>query len=74
MEPGEGTTDLFILPGFHFKVADLLVTNFHLPRSTLIALVAAFMGPEWRDVYATALRRGLPLPLLRRCDVGGETV
>ena len=55
---GEGTTDLFILPGFQFKVTDLLVTNFHLPRSTLIALVASFIGPEWRDIYGTALRRG----------------
>ncbi len=58
LEPGEGTTDLFILPGFQFKVTDLLVTNFHLPRSTLIALVASFIGPEWRDIYGTALRRG----------------
>jgi S-adenosylmethionine:tRNA ribosyltransferase-isomerase len=58
VEPGEGTTELFIVPGFRFKVVDLLVTNFHLPRSTLIALVAAFVGSGWRTVYAAALERG----------------
>ena len=42
--PFSGDTDLFILPGFQFKAADLLVTNFHLPRSTLFMLVSAFAG------------------------------
>lgn len=41
-----GFTDLFIYPGFEFKVADALITNFHLPRSTLMMLVAAFAGKE----------------------------
>jgi S-adenosylmethionine:tRNA ribosyltransferase-isomerase len=54
----EGHTDLFITPGFRFSVVDRLITNFHLPRSSLIVMVAAFMGPGWRDVYQTALRRG----------------
>jgi S-adenosylmethionine:tRNA ribosyltransferase-isomerase len=40
----EGPTDLFILPGFKFKVVDAMITNFHLPRSTLIMLVSAFAG------------------------------
>jgi S-adenosylmethionine:tRNA ribosyltransferase-isomerase len=41
-----GLTDLFILPGYRFKIVDAMVTNFHLPRSTLLALVAAFAGHE----------------------------
>jgi S-adenosylmethionine:tRNA ribosyltransferase-isomerase len=41
-----GDTDIFITPGFEFKVADLLVTNFHLPKSTLMMLVSAFAGYE----------------------------
>ena len=44
--PFEGTTDLFILPGYRFKVVDAMVTNFHLPRSTLIMLVSAFAGRQ----------------------------
>jgi S-adenosylmethionine:tRNA ribosyltransferase-isomerase len=43
---GEGTTNLFILPGYEFKIVDAMITNFHLPRSTLLALVAAFAGLE----------------------------
>lgn len=44
--PWEGTTDIFIYPGFRFRVADALMTNFHLPKSTLMMLVSALMGPE----------------------------
>jgi len=42
----EGSTDLFILPGYEFQVVDALITNFHLPKSTLIMLVSAFMGRD----------------------------
>lgn len=44
VEPGAGLVDLFIYPGFEFKILDGLITNFHLPKSTLLMLVAAFMG------------------------------
>jgi S-adenosylmethionine:tRNA ribosyltransferase-isomerase len=54
----EGASDLFIRPGFSFSVVDLLLTNFHLPRSTLLLLLEAFVGPRWRDLYSTALGDG----------------
>jgi len=44
LHPFEGETEIFILPGYRFRVVDLMVTNFHLPRSTLFMLVAAFSG------------------------------
>ncbi|MDH3708103.1 MAG: tRNA preQ1(34) S-adenosylmethionine ribosyltransferase-isomerase QueA [Acidimicrobiia bacterium] len=53
-----GRTDLFIRPGFEFRVVDRLLTNFHLPRSTLLVMIEAFMGPRWRDLYALALAEG----------------
>ena len=46
VEPGTGTTKLFIKPGYKFKIVDAMITNFHLPKSTLLALVAAFAGLE----------------------------
>ena len=55
---GWGSTDLFIRPGHRFAVVDALLTNFHLPRSSLLALLAAFVGPRWRGLYATALAEG----------------
>ena len=44
--PAAGTTNLFIPPGYEFKLVDALLTNFHLPRSSLLALVCAFAGTE----------------------------
>jgi S-adenosylmethionine:tRNA ribosyltransferase-isomerase len=44
VRPVDGRTELFIVPGYEFKIVDAMVTNFHLPRSTLLALVAAFAG------------------------------
>lgn len=58
VRPGEGATALFLRPGSPFTVVDLLVTNFHLPGSTLLVLLAAFMGDRWRVAYQTALDRG----------------
>jgi S-adenosylmethionine:tRNA ribosyltransferase-isomerase len=55
---GEAETALFITPGYRFRVVDLLVTNFHVPGSTLVVLVAAFMGERWRETYGAALARG----------------
>jgi S-adenosylmethionine:tRNA ribosyltransferase-isomerase len=53
-----GRTSLFIRPGYRFEVVDLLLTNFHLPRSSLLLLLAAFCGPRWQDIYQAALRDG----------------
>jgi S-adenosylmethionine:tRNA ribosyltransferase-isomerase len=46
LSPGKGWTDLFIYPGYCFKVTDAMITNFHLPRSTLLMMVSAFAGRE----------------------------
>lgn len=51
----EGRTDLFIHGDRPFAVVDVLLTNFHQPRSSLLVLVEALVGPRWRDLYATAL-------------------
>ena len=55
----EGRTDLFITPGFDFRVVDVLLTNFHQPRSSLLVLLSAFAGHErWRRLYDHALAEG----------------
>jgi S-adenosylmethionine:tRNA ribosyltransferase-isomerase len=54
----EGRTELFIHGDRPFAVVDALMTNFHQPRSSLLVLVEAFVGPRWRDLYATALAEG----------------
>ena len=51
----EGRSNLFIRRPFEWSVVDLLMTNFHLPASTLLCLVDAFVGPRWRQLYAEAL-------------------
>ena len=56
--PLAGRTDLFLRRGMPFEVVDLLMTNFHLPRSTLLIMIDAFLGPRWRDLYSGALREG----------------
>lgn len=58
LEPWEGETDIFITPGFEFQVTDGLMTNFHLPKSTLMMLVSAVMGVERiKDIYARAIEK-----------------
>jgi S-adenosylmethionine:tRNA ribosyltransferase-isomerase len=52
-----GSTEIFIIPGYDFKVCDALVTNFHQPSSTLILLVAAYTGEDWRKIYQEALKK-----------------
>ena len=55
----EGDTQIFITPGFRFQVIDALITNFHLPKSTLMMLVSAFAGLDtMRAAYAHAIRAG----------------
>lgn len=58
VDAGERRTGLFLRPGSEFNVVDGLVTNFHLPGSTLLVLLAAFMGDRWRESYRIALERG----------------
>jgi len=53
----EGETALIIVPGYDFALTDALVTNFHQPGSTLLLLVAAFVGDRWKDMYAHALKK-----------------
>jgi S-adenosylmethionine:tRNA ribosyltransferase-isomerase len=54
-----GEVSLFITPGFEFKVVDALITNFHLPESTLLVLVSAYMGMDYaRRAYAHAIEKG----------------
>lgn len=59
LEPFSGTTEIFITPGYRFRAVDLLVTNFHLPKSTLFMLVSAFAGVDrMRTAYARAIANG----------------
>ncbi len=53
----DGESSLFIAPGFDWRVVDVLMTNFHLPRSSLLVLVEAFIGSRWRALYTEALAR-----------------
>ncbi len=59
LHPWEGETDIFIYPGYRFRVTDALMTNFHLPKSTLVMLVAALMGETViRKIYDHAIATG----------------
>jgi S-adenosylmethionine:tRNA ribosyltransferase-isomerase len=54
----EGRTELFIHRPWQWRLVDVLMTNFHLPRSSLLVLVDAFIGPRWRELYGIALAEG----------------
>jgi len=54
----EGSTELFIRRGHDWRVVDVLLTNFHVPRSSLLVLVDAFVGPRWRELYEAARTGG----------------
>jgi S-adenosylmethionine:tRNA ribosyltransferase-isomerase len=53
-----GETSIYIVPGYTFAVCQSLITNFHQPGSTLILLVAAFVGKDWKKIYEEALSNG----------------
>jgi len=56
--PCEGMTGLMVTPGYHFKVVDAMITNFHLPKSSLLFLVSAFAGREFiREIYKRAVEK-----------------
>lgn len=57
LQSGNKETDIFIHPPYKFKFVDSLVTNFHLPKSSLLMLIAAMMGEEWREVYQFAIEK-----------------
>jgi S-adenosylmethionine:tRNA ribosyltransferase-isomerase len=68
LRPGAGATSLFIHPGHRFRAVDGLLTNFHQPRSSLLVLLAAFIGDErWRAAYAHALGAGYRFLSLGDC-------
>ena len=54
----EGRTELFIRRGYPWKVVDALLTNFHVPRSSLLVMIDAFVGDRWHDIYDTAKAEG----------------
>jgi S-adenosylmethionine:tRNA ribosyltransferase-isomerase len=51
----EASTQIMIIPGYRFRITDILITNFHQPGSTLLMLIAAFIGEDWKEVYNYAL-------------------
>lgn len=51
-----GRTDLFITPGFAYRHVDMMLTNFHMPRTTLLLMISAFVGERWRQLYEHAVR------------------
>ena len=68
IQPFSGETSIFITPGYRFRAVDILLTNFHLPRSTLFMLVSAFSGLDtMKQAYAHAIAARLSVLFLWRC-------
>lgn len=57
LNPISGWVKIYITPGYQFRVVDALITNFHLPKSSLLVLLHAFVGSDWRRIYANAITR-----------------
>lgn len=53
----QGRTNLFITPGYRWKVVDMMMTNFHMPRTTLLLMVESFIGEKWRAIYSEAIEQ-----------------
>jgi S-adenosylmethionine:tRNA ribosyltransferase-isomerase len=52
------STQLYLMPGYRFRVVNAMVTNFHQPGSTLVVMMAAFLGDDWKNIYREALENG----------------
>ena len=73
MKPFAGDTAIFIYPGYRFKAVDALLTNFHLPKSTLFMPTCAFAGTQrLRAAYAHAVAHGYRILFIRRCHAAGK--
>ncbi len=69
VKAGSGNTNIFIYPGYTFKCVDKIITNFHLPESTLIMLVSAFLGKDKTlKAYNYAVEKRYKFFSFRRCD------
>ena len=55
----QGLTNLFITPGYKFRISDTLITNFHAPRSSLLSIVQTIFGDNWKDLYSFAQSKHL---------------
>ena len=55
-EAFKASTQIFIIPGYEFRILNKMITNFHLPKSTLLMLIAAFTGDDWKEIYSYALQ------------------
>ena len=55
LEQLSGRTSLFITPGYEWKIVDVMMTNFHLPKTSLLLMIESFIGPRWREIYSEAI-------------------